>query len=147
MLQGTELLTDNEIYLELLEELKSDRKKWAHTYKFRIFLLDGRPIGDCDLRMGHSEALYEQGNIGYAIDPIYRGNNYAEKACYILFKLAKRLGMSYLIVTCDCENIPSRKTIENAGGKLLEILDTQLSEHPLPLEHILLHKCIYKVEL
>ena len=53
----------------------------------------------------------------------YRGNHYAGKACRLLFHLAKRHGMDYLVITCNPDNYPSRKTCEYAGGILREIVD------------------------
>ena len=37
---------------------------------------NGAQIGGCNLRLGHSEALYYAGNIGYQIDEPYRGHHY-----------------------------------------------------------------------
>ena len=53
----------------------------------------------------------------------YRGNHYAGKACRLLFHLARRHGMDYLVITCNPDNFPSRKTCEYAGGILREIAD------------------------
>lgn len=78
-------------------------------------------VGKIDLRIGHNDKLYIGGNIGYNVSEEYRGNNYAEKACRILFPFAKNHNLEYLIITCKTDNIPSYRTLENCGGILLEI--------------------------
>ncbi len=80
-------------------------------------------IGRCDLRFGYNRQLYYGGNIGYRVDEKYRGHHMAEKACRLLFEEAKKHHLSYLIITCNPDNLPSRKTLEHLGGDLLEIVD------------------------
>ena len=102
--------------------------------------------GHCDLRIGYSEGVYYGGNIGYRVEELYRGCHYAGKACLLLFELAKRHGMEYLIITCNPENVPSRKTCEWLGGELLEIaeLPEDSEQRRLTGES---HRCIYKFRL
>ncbi len=120
----TDNLKTNEIKLVLTKTTAAQpNKKWLPAYYFNICLLDGTPIGQCDLRIGYNEKTYIGGNIGYGVDAEYRGHNYAAKSCDLLFKLAKEHGMSYIIITCQPDNIPSYKTCEKCGGELLEIAD------------------------
>ena len=63
------------------------------------------------------------GNIGYGIDEAYRGHHYASKACKLLFTLAKKHELSYLLITCDPENMASSKTCQLTGGKYIETAD------------------------
>lgn len=122
MFYGIDDLRDSEIFLKLNKTCdEQPKKKWLPAYYFDICLLDGRTIGYCDLRIGHNEKTYIGGNIGYGIDPNYRGHRYAAKACKLLFRQAKKHGLDYLIITCDPENIASAKTCELAGGKYIEI--------------------------
>lgn len=72
-------------------------------------------MGSCDLRIGHNENLYYGGNIGYRVEEAYRGNHYAGKACLLLFELARKHDLQYLIITCNPDNAASRKTCEYAG--------------------------------
>ena len=102
-------------------------------------------IGECDLRVGHNENTYYGGNIGYSINEEYRGHHYAGKACLLLFELAKRHNMDYLIISCDPDNFASRKTCEYAGGKLSEI--AELPEGNDMRSNGETEKCIYKFML
>ena len=95
-------------------------KRWLPAYYFDICLNDGRRVGECDLRVGHNDKTYIGGNIGYRVDEPYRGRHYAAKACALLFRLAQRHGMEYVIITCSPENAASRRTCELAGCAYLE---------------------------
>ena len=117
-------LKDKEIYLKLNKTSDANiEKQFVSAYHFDICLLDDTTIGKCDLRVGHNNKTYIGGNIGYGIDEQYRGHHYAAKACKLLFKLARKHNMEYLIITCDPSNIASSKTCEMLKGKYIEIID------------------------
>lgn len=103
-------------------------------------------MGTCDLRIGHNLNTYYGGNIGYRVQEEYRGHNYAGKACLLLFQLAKKHNMDYLVITCNPDNYASRKTCEYVGCHLVEI--TELPEdNNMRLEDGETEKCIYRIEL
>ena len=78
---------------------------------WRITLHNSRKeIGQISYRDGESRCIYYFGHIGYHIDPPYRGNHYAKRACLILRKEIIRSGKNSVVITCDPENEPSRKT-------------------------------------
>ena len=58
------------------------------VYYFRICGADGRTVGWCDFRIGHSDYTYYAGNIGYQVEEAFRGHHYAGKAIIILLELA-----------------------------------------------------------
>lgn len=124
MFYNTEDLKDKEIYLKLIKTCDAQPEKdWVPAYYFDICLLNDTKIGVCDLRIGHNTNTYLGGNIGYTVDEPYRGNHYALKSCKLLFTLAKKHSMDYLIITCKPDNIPSCRTCELLGGELLEVKD------------------------
>ncbi|MBP3398443.1 MAG: GNAT family N-acetyltransferase [Erysipelotrichaceae bacterium] len=82
-----------------------------------------RKVGYCDLRMGMNPDLEILGQVGYHIEERYRGHHFAYRACVLLFESAKELGMEELLITCNPDNIPSRKTLEALGGTLKAIVD------------------------
>lgn len=96
-------------------------RNWSPAYHFSICLPDGRKVGRCDLRLGHNERLYYGGNVGYGVDEPHRGQHLAGRAVLLLKELAARHGLGYLIVTCDPQNVASRRSCEYAGGTLEEI--------------------------
>lgn len=110
--------------VDLVEERKVEGD-YANSYVPSVFYgiyLHGKDtrVGNCDIRYGMNEELYYAGNIGYHIDPAYRGHGYAYDACLILFQLARKADMSELIITCSPDNIASEKTLEKLGGTILE---------------------------
>lgn len=143
---NTEFLKTDEIMLRLSRTAEENpEKNWVPAYYFDICLPDGQKIGVCDLRIGHNQNLYYGGNIGYAVDAEHRGHHYAAKACRLLFALAKKHELGYLIITCNPDNWPSRKTCEYAGGTLLEICDLP-EDNDMYLEGER-SKCIFRFEL
>ena len=143
---NTDYLKTDEIILRLVRTAgENPEKNWVPAYYFDICLPNGQKIGACDLRIGHNQNLYYGGNIGYAVDAEHRGHHYAGKACRLLFDLAKKHDLGYVIITCNPDNWPSRKTCEYAGGTLIEICD-------LPKDNDMYlrgeySKCIFRFEL
>lgn len=118
-------LTDGEIDLKIEEKVPANEEKgYVPAYKYRITMhgIDDT-IGYIDIRIGYNENIYFGGNIGYSIKENYRGNNYASKACKIIKEVAIAHGMDKIIITCNPNNLPSRKTCEKAGLILKEIAD------------------------
>ena len=147
MFLDTGFLTNDEIQLRLERTAEGDLERgWVPAYHFAIFDSQGREMGGCDLRIGHNLNTYYGGNIGYEIHEAYRGHHYAGKACLLLFQLAKKHGMDYLIITCNPDNYPSRKTCEYVGCRLVEI--AQLPEdNDMRREEGETEKCIYRIDL
>ena len=140
-------LTQENITLQLDRAQEgSDQKGYVPAYHFYIIDKNtGKKAGRCDLRLGHNERLYYGGNIGYTVFPDFRGDHFAQKACRVLFKLAKAHEMEYVLITCDPDNIASRKTLEGLDGELLGV-------YPLPDWHDMykaghLHTCILKFKI
>ncbi len=117
-------LRDGEIFLRLKSTCEAQpEKRWLPAYYFDICLMDGTPVGYCDLRIGHNDKTYVGGNIGYGIHEPYRGHHYAAKACQLLFRQARKHGLDHVYITCVPDNAPSARTCELAGGILIEVAD------------------------
>jgi predicted acetyltransferase len=107
----------------------------------------GLPIaGGIGLRVGNQyEVVMYSGHVGYHVYPPAQGHHYAERACRLLFPLARRHGMQTLWITCNPDNYASRRTCERLGGQLVEIV-------PVPEENPLyqrgeVEKCRYRIDL
>jgi tagatose 1,6-diphosphate aldolase len=85
------------------------------------------------------------GHFGYRVYPFARGHHYAERACRLLLPLARRHGIQPLWITCNPDNLPSRRTCERLGAKLVEIVPVPPRD-PLYLrgDH---EKCRYRLDL
>lgn len=146
MFFDTEFLKNEEIQLILEKTVETDPvKNWLPAYHFFICDKIGVKMGVCDLRVGYNERVYYGGNIGYRVHPAHRGRHYAGKACLLLFQLAEKHGMEYLYITCNPENMASRKTCEFAGGVLEGIVELP-PDNDMYLEGER-QKCIYRFSL
>jgi predicted acetyltransferase len=58
------------------------------------------------------------GHIGYAVRPSARGQGHATAMLAAALPVARGLSITSVLVTCDTDNIASRKVIEAAGGEL-----------------------------
>lgn len=147
MLPAMDLLRTEEISLRQIELAADDpQRKWDPAFHFDILDHTGVRVGGCNLRLGHSEALYSVGNIGYEIDEPYRGHHYAGKACKLLFELARRQGMDHVIIVCAPSNQPSRKTCEWLGGELLEIVELPEDDNRRQLTGDV-YRCVFRFSL
>ena len=59
------------------------------------------------------------GNIGYELDPKYRGNNYTIKALEMLVGEMLSMGLEKPTIAAKPSNIPSVRIIEKFGGEII----------------------------
>ena len=100
-------------------------KNIVPAYLFWMRLRDDYP---CDVRMAGTIGLrlasteYVEmylGHIGYHVYPPARGRHYALRSCRLILPIAKAHGYRQLWITCNPDNIASRKTCEELGGVLV----------------------------
>jgi predicted acetyltransferase len=117
------------------------------TLFFQIVRIDSvQRVGEINLRLGSNPHIERYaGHIGYTIDPAHRGHHYAARATRLLLPLAHERGLNPLWLTCDPDNLASRRSCELAGAQLIEIVDVPAdciihrSGHP--------RKCRYRLDL
>src|SRR5688500_15079716 len=85
------------------------------------------------------------GHIGYNVFPPARGRHFAERAVRLILPLARLHDLRTLWITCNPDNVPSRRTCERLGASLIEVVD-------LPLDHPLYQrgerqKCRYRLNI
>lgn len=113
-------LNDGIIELKLISYQKgSEYVGYLPSYFFSIRQAkDTRiEVGRCDLRVGMSPEIPYAGHIGYRVWVSQRGRGYAGKASRLLMAFAHQLGMEEVLITCDPDNIPSRRTLEKLNGR------------------------------
>lgn len=94
-----------------------------YTFAMRHAITDAY-IGRIRFRVGWNEDVIKfAGQIGYAVEPPYRGYRYAERACRLIAPLAWRHNMDALWITCQPDNAASRRTLERLGARLVATLD------------------------
>lgn len=82
---------------------------------------DDIPVGIGKIRHSlNDNSRLVGGNIGYAIDPLYRGRGYATQLLSLLIKKAKELEIQELLLTVEKYNPASKRVIEKAGGIMIK---------------------------
>lgn len=80
-------------------------------------------LGTVRLRHELGKRNFEEGgHIGYDISPRYRKKGYGKVILKLVLEKAKELGLKKVLITCDFDNIGSKKIIESNGGKLENII-------------------------
>jgi tagatose 1,6-diphosphate aldolase len=122
------VLVDDDLELRVKETCPYDpEKSYVPEYLFDMVHARTRAtMGTINLRVGLTEKLKEfGGHIGYEVAEAYRGHEYAARSCKLLFPLIRRLGINPVVITCHPENIPSVKTIESIGARLVITKDVE----------------------
>ena len=84
-------------------------------------------VGRVSLRHALTPWLLEVGgHIGYAVRPSARRRGYATAALAQMLDVAAAHGIDPVLVTCDDDNIASRKVIEANGGVLEDVRNTKM---------------------
>lgn len=117
------------------------------TYYFELVsVLTNEKAGSINVRNATSRHIdFYAGHLGYAVDAAWRGRRYAARAVRLLLPLLRRLEMQTLWITCDPENVASRRTAELAGAEWIETVDVPddciifKAGHP--------RKCRYRIDL
>jgi predicted acetyltransferase len=89
-------------------------------------------IGALRIRPRLDEGLRRYGgHIGYEVRPGSRRRGHASAMLDAALPLALRMGIECALLTCDVDNVPSRRVIERAGGLLWQ-RDEQKLRYWLP---------------
>jgi tagatose 1,6-diphosphate aldolase len=123
---------DGDLRLVLGECTPAENSPWGvPAYSFSMQDPGGEYLGRIRLRVGWSEDLIRYaGQVGYVVEPAHRGHRYAERACRLIIPLAKRHSMTSLWITCQPDNVQSRRTLERLGAQCVGLIDVP-PEYPL----------------
>ena len=82
-----------------------------------LYMLDDEIVGSINIRHCLNDYLKNiGGHIGYSIAPKYRRQGFATKMLQEALKFCKQWEIWPVLVTCDEDNMDSKKTIEKCGG-------------------------------
>jgi predicted acetyltransferase len=116
---------DGELRLKLAQCSPAEANSWhVPAYLFHM-VTDAEPyVGRIRLRVGWNEEIIRYaGHVGYAVEPAFRGRHFAERACRMILPLARRHGMHDLWITCQPDNLASRRTLERLGAENMGVFD------------------------
>ena len=103
-------------------------------------------MGSLRLRVGDADTVLKYPcHVGYDVKPEFRGHRYASRSVRLIVPFARAHALTRLWISCDPDNVASRKTCERAGAKLCDILD-------VPEDHDMYAKgfravCRYSIDL
>ncbi|NNC87775.1 MAG: GNAT family N-acetyltransferase [Akkermansiaceae bacterium] len=90
------------------------------AYLYRIFQDGGAEVGRINFRVGASpHATLVAGHIGFEVAPEFRGGRVALRACRVLGPFVAEVS-GEVIITCDPDNLASKRTIELLGAEYLD---------------------------
>jgi predicted acetyltransferase len=140
--------TPEETGLQLrLAEFKVHPLHSVPAYFFSIVdAASGEPAGNINLRLGWDENLVlYAGHIGYGVDEAWRGRRFAARATRLLAPLAARHGFPELWITCNPDNVASRRSCELAGAAYVETVEVMPGS--AYYERGIRQKCRYRLNL
>ena len=120
-------------HLATLESRKLGDTRTEGIPQHMLWLVRGdRYLGHVNVRTKVNEKLLRiGGHIGYEIRPSDQGRGYGTLMLKLALEQARNLGVQRVLITCDEENVGSRRVIENNGGRLPE--RAQVDEWPKPI--------------
>eukprot|EP00698_Gefionella_okellyi_P017132 TRINITY_DN4967_c0_g2_i1.p1 TRINITY_DN4967_c0_g2~~TRINITY_DN4967_c0_g2_i1.p1 ORF type:complete len:150 (-),score=16.87 TRINITY_DN4967_c0_g2_i1:165-578(-) len=109
------------ICLKRIADSPADEQRgWVRAAHFDV-LENEVTIGHVDLRLGDTEHLrLYGGHIGYNIQEPWRGCGIAAWAVRQILPVAKSQGLMELWITCNPDNVASRRTAEKSGFEFIE---------------------------
>jgi predicted acetyltransferase len=111
-------------YLALLDRLRRgvDMPDGWVPATFLVAEVAGEIVGRTSVRHELDDwLLREGGHVGAGVLPAYRGRGHATEILRQSLVVARAAGVDRVLVTCDEDNVASRRVIEACGGRL-EIL-------------------------
>jgi predicted acetyltransferase len=110
-----------------LSDASSPRPVGWVTGTYLWMVDDDAVVGRISLRHALTPWLTEVGgHIGYAVRPSARRRGHATAALGLMLGVAAERGIESVLVTCDDDNVGSRKVIEANGGLLEDVRNKKM---------------------
>ena len=120
------LLEPDMSWTDYLDALEADRRGALFpdgvAATFLVAEAEGTIVGRTSVRHSLNASLQrEGGHIGFAVRPGFRRRGYATAILRQSLVIARALGITDVLLTCDDDNVASASTIERCGGVLESI--------------------------
>ena len=116
-------LGDFDAYLEKVERRRrGDDLDAGKVPRLELWLeSEGQILAGVRVRLQLTEALMARGgHIGYDVRPSMRRRGIGTELLRLALPEARKRGIARILITCDADNLGSRKVIERNGGVLAE---------------------------
>jgi predicted acetyltransferase len=116
-------LVCEDVVLRLSHIYPPERSPWGvQAFRFDI-MTGGQVAGTISLRPEDTHLLtHLSGQIGFSVEPAFRGRGLAAKAVRALLPVVRAHGLTELWITTTPENAASKRTLEKLGCILVESL-------------------------
>lgn len=122
-------LVNFEVYLKTLKNRKNGIALSKGDIATSTYWLIAKEEVVGVFRLRHQEDEFA-GHIGYDISPEHRNRGYGQKILKFALEKAVDFGLKEVILTCNTENVASKKIIEKSKGEYLgDIFDEEENEH------------------
>ena len=118
-------VTDFTAYVRRLEDWSKGRDLAPRFVPntFLIALVDGEIVGRISIRHELNDFLVRLGgHVGYGVLPSCRRRGYATAMLRAALPVCKDLGLDRILLTCDDDNVASRRVIEANQGSLENVV-------------------------
>ncbi|WP_417495732.1 GNAT family N-acetyltransferase [Maricaulis sp.] len=140
-----EMLSGDGVSIRLSGYLEPCAPTHVPTLRYAIETA-GQTVGELRIRLGESEDLKRYfGQIGYEVYPAFRRRGHAGTACRLALEVMRNLGYGEAWITCNPENLASRRVCGRVSAELVETVDIPV-DHVM-YEHGIRQKCRYRVVL
>lgn len=122
-------LSYGDVRLRFAEAVPGDPARgFVPYYHFRILVADGSDAGHINFRVGDTEHVRVcAGHIGFEVLEPHRGHGYAYQACQAIAPFVRSV-YDAVIITCNPDNYPSRRTIERLGACFIDEIAVPLHD-------------------
>ena len=116
-----ETLSYGEVLLRFARVVFGDPARgFVPYYHYRILAPGGSDAGHINFRVGESEHVRHcVGHVGFEVAEAFRGRGYAWQASRALAPFIRSIYPA-VILTCDPDNLASRRTIEDLGALFMD---------------------------
>lgn len=114
------VLSFGEVTLRFVRVLPGEPARGFVPYFHFLVAAGGADVGHINFRIGNTEhVLVCAGHIGFEIAESFRGRGYALQACRAIAPFVRSV-CNAVTITCDPDNLASRRTIERLGAEFVD---------------------------
>lgn len=113
-----EAISDFKGYVQKLNDNTKVCEGWVPSHTFWLTNMNDEILGVVRIRtsLNHEFVRKFAGHIGYDISPLSRRRGYGMTLLKLALEKAAMINLGKVLITCDNDNVASKRIIENNGG-------------------------------